>query len=171
MTNQPELRNKKNTDLLEWYDAIIFAITVIVLVYTFGVRVVRVVGHSMDYTLQDKQLVLISSLPYTPAYGDIVVIDEYTQHGETLIKRVIGQAGDTIDIDFSAGIVYRNGVALEEPYTAEPTYLKETVIFPVTVPQGCLFVMGDNRNRSTDSRDADVGCVDVRDILGKVIVH
>jgi len=68
-------------------------------------------------------------------------------------------------------IVYRNGVALDEPYTAEPTYLYESVDFPITVPDGCLFVMGDNRNNSTDSRDSRVGCVDERDIMGAAMLR
>ena len=84
---------------------------------------------------------------------------------------VIGKGGDTIDIDFAAGIVYRNGVALDEPYTAEPTYLYESVDFPITVPDGCLFLMGDNRNNSTDSRDTRVGCVDERDIMGAAVLR
>ena len=81
------------------------------------------------------------------------------------------QGGDTIDIDFTAGIVYRNGEALDEPYTAEPTYLYESVDFPITVPDGCLFLMGDNRNNSTDSRDTRVGCVDERDIMGAAVLR
>ena len=81
-----------------------------------------------------------------------------------------GIGGDTIDIDFQAGVVYRNGEPLDEPYTAEPTYLQESVTFPVTVPQGCLFVMGDNRNHSTDSRDTRVGFIDVGDVLGRVLL-
>ena len=84
---------------------------------------------------------------------------------------VIGKGGDTIDIDFAAGIVYRNGVAIDEPYTAEPTYLYESVDFPITVPDSCLFVMGDNRNNSTDSRDSRVGCVDERDIMGAAMLR
>ena len=82
---------------------------------------------------------------------------------------MIGIEGDTIDIDFQNGIVYLNGEVLEEPYTAEPTYLQESVTFPVTVPEGCLFVMGDNRNHSTDSRDDRVGFVDERDVLGRLL--
>ena len=100
-----------------------------------------------------------------------MVSDEYTSYGRPLVKRVIGMAGDTIDIDFENGVVYRNGNALDEPYTAEPTYLQETVTFPVTVPEGCIFVMGDNRNNSTDSRSASVGFIDTRDVLGRVIMQ
>lgn len=106
-----------------------------------------------------------------PDYDDIVVVDGYTEYGRPLVKRVIGKGGDTIDIDFTAGIVYRNGEALDEPYTAEPTYLYESVDFPITVPDGCLFLMGDNRNNSTDSRDTRVGCVDERDIMGAAVLR
>lgn len=162
---------KRNRDLLEWFEAIVLAIVAVALVFTFGVRMIRVDGHSMQPTLQDGERLLISSLPYTPQYGDIVIIDQYTSYGRPLVKRVIGMAGDTIDIDFENGIVYRNGSALYEPYTAEPTYLQETVTFPVTVPEGCIFVMGDNRNNSTDSRSANVGFIDTRDVLGRVLMQ
>ncbi len=162
---------KRNRDLLEWFEAIVLAVGAVALVFTFGVRMIRVDGRSMQPTLQDGERLLISSLPYTPRYGDIVIIDEYTSYGRPLVKRVIGMAGDTIDIDFEQGVVYRNGNALDEPYTAEPTYLQETVTFPVTVPEGCIFVMGDNRNNSTDSRSADVGFIDTRDVLGRVLMQ
>lgn len=101
------------------------------------VRIVKVDGHSMDPTLFNGERILIN-LMKQPDYGDIVVVDGYTSYGKPLVKRVIGKGGDTIDIDFAAGIVYRNGVALDEPYTAEPTYLYESVDFPITVPDGCL---------------------------------
>lgn len=162
---------KRNRDLLEWFEAIVLAVGAVALVFTFGVRMIRVDGRSMQPTLQDGERLLISSLPYTPHYGDIVIIDQYTSYGQPLVKRVIGMAGDTIDIDFEQGVVYRNGNALDEPYTAEPTYLQETVTFPVTVPEGCIFVMGDNRNNSTDSRSANVGFIDTRDVLGRVLMQ
>ena len=147
-------RCKKNKNLLEWLDSIILAVAVLSLVFTFAARAIRVDGHSMDPTLHDQQLLIINSLPYQPSHGDIVVIDAYTPHGQTLIKRVIGVAGDTIDIDFTTGAVYRNGEALDEPYT---------------VPEGTIFVMGDNRNNSLDSRRSDIGFVDIRDVMGKTI--
>ena len=81
----------------------------------------------------------------------------------------ICNAYNAIDIDFTAGIVYRNGEALDEPYTAEPTYTYEGMDFPLTVPDNCLFLMGDNRNGSKDSRSTDIGCVDTRDILGTAL--
>lgn len=123
-------RCKKNKNLLEWLDSIILAVAVLSLVFTFAARAIRVDGHSMDPTLHDQQLLIINSLPYQPSHGDIVVIDAYTPHGQTLIKRVIGVAGDTIDIDFTTGTVYRNGEALDEPYTAEPTYTRLDMTFP-----------------------------------------
>ncbi len=167
MAAAPKSRSQQNKNWLDWYDSIVFAAVVIMLLFTFVARNVRVDGHSMDPTLSNGQRMFISSLPYTPHYGDIVVIDQYTSHGQPLVKRVIGMGGDTIDIDFESGIVYRNGEALEEPYTAEPTYLWEGVDFPLTVPERELFVMGDNRNNSSDSRDPGIGCIDVRNVLGK----
>lgn len=141
------------------------------LIYTFGVRLIRVDGRSMQPTLLDGERLVISSWKYTAEPGDIVVIDSHTSYGKPLVKRVIATGGDTVDIDFEKGVVYVNGSALVEPYTAEPTYLEETVVFPITVPEGCIFVLGDNRNNSKDSRSADIGCVDERDVLGKVLLR
>mgnify|MGYP000835490180 FL=1 len=113
-------RYRRNKETLEWYDALAMAVAIIALVFTFGVRIGKVDGHSIYQTLSDGERILINLLK-APDYGDIVVVDGYTDYGKPLVKRVIGMGGDTIDIDFEAGIVYRNGVALEEPYTAEPT--------------------------------------------------
>ena len=165
----PKGRSKRNKEFLEWMDALVLSILLLALLFTFVVRPLRVDGSSMLPNFVDGERVLAWQLGYTPEHGDVVVLDAYTPHGKTLIKRVIGVAGDTIDIDFQNGIVYRNGEALVEPYTAEPTFLYEGLDFPVTVPEGCIFVMGDNRNNSRDSRDSDIGCVDVRDVLGKVV--
>ena len=146
-------RYRRNKETLEWYDALAMAVAVIALVFTFGVRIVKVDGHSMDPTLSNGERILINLLK-KPDYDDIVVVDGYTEYGRPLVKRVIGKGG-----------------ALDEPYTAEPTYLYESVDFPITVPDGCLFLMGDNRNNSTDSRDTRVGCVDERDIMGAAVLR
>ena len=164
-------RIKSNRSLLEWVDSLVFAAVLLALVFTFGVRIVQVDGSSMNPGLQDGERLVLSSLPYEPEYGDIVVIDSYTDYGKLLIKRVIGKGGDVIDIDFDTGVVYRNGQALEEPYTAEATYLSEGVTFPLTVPEGQLFIMGDNRNNSKDSRSPEIGCVSAGDVLGQAVLR
>lgn len=156
---------RRNRDTLEWYDALAVAVAAIALIFTFAVRIVQVDGSSMNPTLYNGERVLIATF-LKPDYGDVVIIDSYIPYGKPLVKRVIGKAGDVIDIDFDKGIVYRNGEALDEPYTAEPTWTYESVDFPITVPDGCLFIMGDNRNNSKDSRDREIGCVDTRDVLG-----
>ena len=100
----------------------------------------------------------------------MVIVDSYTSYGRPLVKRVIAKGGDTISIDYATGTVEVNGKALEEDYIAEPTYLGYDVEFPYTVPEGTVFVMGDNRNASLDSRSSYVGCIDEQDILGKVLL-
>ena len=106
----------------------------------------------------------------TPQRGDVVIVDSYTSYGKPLVKRVIAKGGDTISIDYDAGTVEVNGEVLQEDYIAEPTHLGYDVEFPYTVPEGTVFVMGDNRNESLDSRSSYVGCIDERDILGKVLL-
>ena len=170
MNTDFKTRYRHNKDILEWLDAVVLAVVTVALLSTFCARLVRVDGSSMNPGLLHGQRLLITRL-LTPDYGDIVVTDSRIDYGKPLIKRVIGKAGDTIDIEFASGIVYRNGEALDEPYTAEPTYLYESVDFPITVPDGCLFLMGDNRNNSTDSRDTRVGCVDERDIMGAAVLR
>ena len=163
-------RYKRNKDILEWYDALAVAVAVIALVFTFSLRVVQVDGRSLQPTLLTGERLLMTPLK-TPDYGDVGIVDSYIPYGKPLVKRGIGKAGDTIDIDISVGIVYCDVDAMFEPYTAEPTYLYESVDFPITVPDGCLFLMGDNRNNSTDSRDVSVGCVDERDIMGAAVLR
>ena len=104
--------------------------------------------------------------PVTP--GDIVILQRDDFYGgEPIVKRVIATEGQTVDIDFDAGVVYVDGAALEEPYTREPTWTQEGTEFPLTVPEGSIFVMGDNRNHSSDSRSSDLGTVDTRYVIGK----
>lgn len=162
-------QREKNTTVLEWFDALVFSLTLVLLILLFIVRTVNVDGESMVPTLQDSDQLIARSILYQPQRGDIVVIDGYTSFGEPLVKRVIGVGGDTIDIDFEKGEVFVNNELLEEPYISDLTTRAFDVRFPVTVPQGHVFLMGDNRPYSKDSRHSDIGFIDERDILGKVI--
>jgi len=134
--------------------------------------VIVVSGPSMNQTLVNGDyLLLINNILYTqPKQGDVVVAaKESFKNGEPIIKRVIATEGQWVDIDFETGIVYVNGNALDEPYVNTPTNLYEGVEFPLMVDEGCIFVMGDNRNESKDSRSPEIGLIDQREILGKAI--
>ncbi len=156
------------SDIYDWLQCIVMAIVICVLFFSFVVRLVDVDGSSMYPTLEDGDKIIISNLFYTPKQGDIIVFrkDEYRE--EPLVKRIIAVEGQTVDIDFDLGIVYVDGEALDEPYIAEPTADQEDFVGPVVVKEGCIFVMGDNRNASTDSRTSSIGMVDTRCIMGKV---
>ena len=163
-------KNSRSRDQIEWFESIVFALTVLVLVFTFVVRVAAVNGISMENTLQPGDRLLLQSVGYTPQRGDVVVTDDLIDYGKPLVKRVIAKGGDTISIDYEEGTVTVNGEVLQEDYIAAPTHLGYDVEFPYTVPEGTVFVMGDNRNESLDSRSSYVGCIDERDILGKVLL-
>ncbi len=173
---QPEMPKNKLTParvkvirgVYEFVDILVSALLVIFLVFTFLFRLVGVEGGSMEPTLQEGDRLLVSSLRFKPEYKDIVIITQPNIFHEPIVKRVIATGGQTVDIDFEQGIVYVDGEALAEPYVNAPTLTKEGVEFPVTVPEGYLFVMGDNRNQSTDSRSPQIGFIDERYVLGKV---
>lgn len=165
-----EKADKKASSLFDWMQSVIIAICMLFLVFTFVLRPVRVVGDSMLPTLQDGNWLIISAFDNSPEYGDIIVSTQpnRTQSGEPVIKRVIATGGQTVDIDFDLGMVWVDGKALEEPYIKEDTHRSFDVTFPLTVPEGYVFVMGDNRNDSLDSRSTRVGLVDVHYVLGSV---
>mgnify|MGYP002514866394 FL=1 len=135
-------------------------------------RVIVVSGDSMYSTLLDGDyLLLLGNVFYhEPEYGDIVVISkESFDHGTPIVKRVIATEGQTVDIDFENAVVYVDGLALEEPYINSPTNFNEGNQFPLTVAENCIFVLGDNRGVSRDSRDPVIGQIDRREVLGKAI--
>ena len=163
-------------ELFYWLQTLVTAIVCIVLVFTFLGRITRVVGHSMDDTLADGELLAVWSLGYEPEQGDIVVLNKTTvEHlgGVAIVKRVIATGGQTVDIDYATNSVYVDGERLDEPYIKEvmqdvtltDPYRAQTHI---EVPEGSIFVMGDNRNNSDDSRDDRIGCIDEDYVLGKV---
>ena len=162
----PELQLR--LDLYDWIQSLMVALAICVAIFIFAVRVIDVSGSSMVPTLRDGDKMIVSDLFYKPQYGDIVVFktDSYDPD-RALVKRVIATEGQEISLDFDRGVVYINGSPIEEDYIAELTTTKLDFIGPQTVPEGCIFVMGDNRNASTDSRDSRIGMVDARLILGK----
>lgn len=168
-----EKTTRPDRGLYDWVQTLVCSVLAVVLVFTFLVRVVRVDGPSMRETLQDRDLLLVLNGPLCGGYrqGDIVVLRKAGFHnGSLIVKRVIATGGQTVDIDFVRGVVYVDGQALEEPYIREPTFLEEGLDFPVTLEENEVFVMGDNRNESDDSRDPDLGPVDVRSIVGRAVL-
>ena len=178
MQVMPVTENKKKAALVsafDWLDSIVVSVIAVVLIFTFLFRVVGIVGDSMN-------------LFYTPKVGDIVVISRNATNNredmhagnEPIIKRVIAVEGDSVDIRFEDGIgyVYVNGVLKNETYIKEYISDEKPIInpisFPAFVPDGCIFVLGDNRNESLDSRSADIGeygMIDTRYVLGKAVLR
>lgn len=166
-------------EVFEWLEILITAIILLVILFSFIFRVVTISGRSMQNTLMNGEKVIISDIGYTPKKGDIVVISRNANNiasvadaNTPIIKRVIATEGQVVDIDFVSGIVYVDGVALKEDYTKTPTNLRGDIDFPVVVSEGCVFVLGDNRNDSTDSRNSTIGeygMIDTRHILGKAL--
>lgn len=185
MENRPIFRNKENQkkehsvfdELFDWFDAIIAAVVIVVIIFTFVFRVVGIKGSSMEKTLIENDKVVITNMSYTPKKGDIVVISRNYSNDNTgtgnfdepIIKRVIATEGQWVDIDFDNGIVYVDGEEIKEPYINMPTTVKHDVDFPLQVTKGHIFVMGDNRDVSNDSRSSEIGLVDTRYVLGKAV--
>ena len=158
--------------ILEYLHDVVYILALILLVMTFCFRVVIVSGSSMFSTLVDGDYLLLINNPLCGELeqGDIVVasMDRF-RGGEAIVKRVVAVEGQTVDIDFRLGVVYVDGVALEEDYIYTPTHLSEGVQFPLVVEEGCVFLMGDNRGDSRDSRAPEIGLVDKREILGRAV--
>ena len=163
--------NAKKTVLTYLHD-FVYLLTVVLLVFLLCLRVVVVSGPSMNDTLVNGDYLLLLNGVFFNEYkpGDVVVAskDDF-RDGEPIVKRVIATEGQTVDIDFTAGTVTVDGVVLDEPYTSTPTNLYEGIKFPQVVEPGHIFVMGDNRNDSKDSRSPEIGQVDCREVLGKAI--
>ena len=157
---------------LSYLHDMVYLLGAIILIFSLLFRVVVVSGPSMNNTLKDGDwLILLGNVLYRePKYGDIIVASKDSfKNGEPIIKRIIATEGQQVDIDFNKGIVFVDGVALDEPYTLTPTNIMEGIQFPITVDAGCVFVMGDNRNDSKDSRSFEIGLIDCREILGRAV--
>ena len=172
MESERKTEQQPDRGLYEWVQALVCSVLAAVLLFTFAIRVVGVSGASMRDTLQNGDMLLVVNSALCGGYhqGDVVIAAKAAfEHGEPIVKRVIAVEGQTVDIDFDSGTVYVDGAALNEPYIREDTYLAEGTEFPFTVPEGCVFLMGDNRNDSRDSRDPVLGAVDTRCLIGRAV--
>ena len=161
----------KESVMLYLHDAVYLMITVLLL-FLVVFRIIIVSGGSMKMTLLDGDyLLLLNNVFYQePERGDVVVISKKSfDNGSPIVKRVIATEGQTVDIDFEEGIVYVDGIPQEEPYINNPTFQSWGTEFPLTVEENCIFVLGDNRGISRDSRDPVIGQVDTREVLGKAL--
>ena len=175
----PPKKAKPFSAFLDYVEIFIFAICAVILLFSFCLRLCKVKGPSMEETLFEGETLIVSDLFYEPERGDIIVFHQTGNLNEPIVKRVIAVGGETIDIDFdtwTVTITDKNGdtFVYEEPYrylSDGATIMTSSHSYPYTVPEGEIFVMGDNRNHSTDSRGDLIGTVDERRVLGKVILR
>ena len=163
-------------ELLEWAESFVFAVFIVILIFTFFFRIVQVKGNSMNDTLEDKNRLIINHINYTPEHGDVAVINSKVLN-EVIIKRIIGVEGDKVVVDYANNCVSVNDEKISNSNIKEAMYDKTDRfdssyrtgenVYEYTVPEGCVFVMGDNRNHSTDSRE--IGFINKEDILGKAV--
>lgn len=170
LTAGQELRQ----DLYYWLQALVAALIAIVLIFTFVGRIIGVSGSSMVPTLHNRDMMVVRSIGYTPRQGDVVVLNKLSTDflgGEAIVKRVIAVGGQVVDIDYENNVVTVDGVPMEEDYInlAESDPMEDLgTITHLEVPEGSIFVMGDNRNHSTDSRSPSLNVIDERYVIGKV---
>lgn len=164
---QPKFNLKR--EILDWVVAIVVALVIALLIRTFVFTLVRVDGPSMQPTLHHGDTLYVNRFLYEPKVGDIIIFRPPNSMNTPYVKRVIATEGQVVDVDAQSRTVSVDGVVLEEDYIKEPLLSAGTMQYPYTVPEDCVFVMGDNRNNSRDSRDATVGAVPEKNIIGHAL--
>ncbi len=174
----PEAKKKQSliSTAYDYLELFVYSAAVVILLFTFFTRLTSVVGPSMENTLIEGQKLLVTDIAYDPTPGDIIVFHELGDYNEPIVKRVIATEGQTVDIDFGSWTLTVDGQVVDEPYRKVDSgyLLRSDQTYPLTVPEGCLFVMGDNRNHSSDSRNTRMGqggFIDERQVLGKVVLR
>lgn len=186
--NEVERKTEAETmtlnDFLDIFESVLTVILVVMMIFTYIIRVAVVDGESMSPTLESSDKLIVRSIAYKPDNGDVVVINNEGAHliseskkvvetdglEKSIVKRIIAVGGQTVDIDFEKGVVTVDGKQLDETYISEPTTRDEFAFtYPLTVPEGYIFAMGDNRNLSKDSRHPEIGLIPEDNVVGKVV--
>ena len=172
----PKKKQSLVSAAFDYLEIFVYSAIAVILLFTFFTRLTSVVGPSMENTLIEGQKLLVTDIGYTPTPGDIIVYHELGDYNEPIVKRVIATEGQVVDIDFTTWTLTVDGEVVDEPYRkVDSSYLLTSdQTYPITVPENCLFVMGDNRNHSSDSRSTRMGqngFIDVRQVLGKVVLR
>lgn len=160
--------DKLYINIYDIVSVLVVAVVTIMVLFTFVFRIVFVDGGSMIPTLNDGDMLVVSAFDSEPECGQVVIITQKNDFGNPIVKRIIATENQTVDINFNTGDVYVDGVLLNEPYINNLTINPEDMTGPVTVPEGHVFVMGDNRQGSTDSRSNMIGLIREEYILGVV---
>lgn len=171
-TEKEEIADAAWTSVFHWVYAIVFILIAFIIVFSVFLKIINVEGDSMKPTLHDGDKILVSVLQYTPEKGDLVLIDINDGASIMMVKRIVATENQTVDIDYKNRTLTVDGVVMQEAYITEMSFAPDNEIsYPYTVPQGHVFVLGDNRIDSIDSRNRNIQAVSVESIIGKVIAR